>query len=230
MTGLSRGSLLTMMALQAGMNAKVNPAWLAADYPFLRAVVVEGAEALEHHGWKWWKKQEPDMEQLRIELVDIWHFALSDAIQRFEGNHEAAANEILGDFASDRESKGTVFNLRVYGFATTDLVAKIEIMIGQAAARRFSFRLFESIMLDAGMDWESLHVGYVSKNVLNFFRQDHGYKAGTYIKIWNGREDNVVLAEIAQALDKTAPDFGKNLYEALEGAYATVLISHQLPL
>ena len=34
------------------------------------------------------------------------------------------------------------------------------------------------------------------KNVLNKFRQDNGYKEGTYRKIWNGKEDNVVLSEI----------------------------------
>ena len=58
-----------MLTLQANMNAKVNPDWIKAGYPYLRAVVVEGAEAMEHHGWKWWKKQECDLQQLQMELV-----------------------------------------------------------------------------------------------------------------------------------------------------------------
>ncbi|RKG72059.1 dUTP diphosphatase, partial [Corallococcus sp. CA049B] len=43
----------------------------------MRAVLVETTEAMDHHGWKWWSKQTMNLEQLRIELIDIWHFALS---------------------------------------------------------------------------------------------------------------------------------------------------------
>jgi hypothetical protein len=51
---------------------------------------------------------------------------------------------------------------------------------------------------------------------LNRFRQDHGYKEGTYIKVWNGEEDNVVM------LDTMAknPEYGVDeLYSALEEVY-----------
>lgn len=32
--------------------------------------------------------------------------------------------------------------------------------------------------------------------MLNKFRQDNGYQNGTYVKIWNGKEDNEVLSQI----------------------------------
>lgn len=64
--------LNTMLSLQAAMNHKVDPDWVKAAYPYLRAVVVEAAEAIEHHGWKWWKKQSLDMAQLQMEVIDIW--------------------------------------------------------------------------------------------------------------------------------------------------------------
>ena len=67
----------TMLELQAMMNSKVDSNWLLARYPYLRAVAIEGAEAIEHHGWKWWKKQTKDLPQLQMELIDIWHFFLS---------------------------------------------------------------------------------------------------------------------------------------------------------
>ncbi|MFT7292895.1 MAG: hypothetical protein ACI87Q_000741, partial [Pseudohongiellaceae bacterium] len=35
----------------------------------------------------------------------------------------------------------------------------------------------------------------------NFFRQDHGYKDGSYIKIWQGQEDNVHLVDILASAD-----------------------------
>ena len=53
---LSSEQAAAMFSLQKDMNAKVDPEWIQARYPYLRAVAVEGAEAIEHHGWKWWKK------------------------------------------------------------------------------------------------------------------------------------------------------------------------------
>jgi len=59
-----------MLELQATMNSKVDPDWINAKYPYLRAVAIEGAEAIEHHGWKWWKKQQKDLAQLQMELLE----------------------------------------------------------------------------------------------------------------------------------------------------------------
>ena len=56
--------------------------------------------------------------------------------------------------------------------------------------RGFSVVAFHDLMVAADMSFDELYVGYIGKNVLNFFRQDHGYKDGTYIKVWNGKEDN----------------------------------------
>jgi hypothetical protein len=47
---------------------------------------------------------------------------------------------------------------------------------------------------------------YVGKNILNQFRQDHGYKEGSYIKIWNGVEDNLVMKEIWEAQGELKPE------------------------
>ena len=52
--------------------------------------------------------------------------------------------------------------------------------------------------------------------MLNRFRQNNGYKEGTYIKVWNGNEDNVVMMDI---MDKN-PGYGVNeLYEGLDEVY-----------
>ena len=60
---------------------------------------------------------------------------------------------------------------------------------------------------------------YVGKNVLNNFRQEHGYKTGEYLKLWSGREDNEHLIEILEALDCAADDVPKALYGELESRY-----------
>ena len=74
--------LAVMLELQDRINAQVSAGWREREHPWYRAIWTECAELLEHHGWKWWKQQRPDREQLALELVDIWHFGLSDWLQR----------------------------------------------------------------------------------------------------------------------------------------------------
>ena len=69
------------------------------------------------------------------------------------------------------------------------------------------------------MDFASLYTGYVGKNVLNFFRQDHGYKDGTYHKLWGNKEDNEHLVDIVATLDVTAASFSEDLYERMQVVY-----------
>lgn len=217
---MNRGQVMTILRMQDGMNRLVNADWLTAGYPWLRAVVLEGAEAMEHHGWKWWKKQTPDIVQLRIELVDIFHFAVSDTLVMYGGNYTPAADHIEKSMLMDNDIVN--FDRTEYRLAGAPMLHKIELMISLAATRRFSFPLFRSIMEDAGMSWTDLYVGYVSKNVLNTFRQRHGYKEGTYIKNWDGAEDNVRLASIVSTLDVTDPQFGDVLYDKLRLRYEAI--------
>ena len=96
---LSTTQLNTMLTLQDGMNRKVNPQWLSANYAYLRAAMIESVEGIEHHGWKWWKAQHKDLPQLQMELVDIWHFALSSIIIQFEGDIEQSSSTIAQQLA-----------------------------------------------------------------------------------------------------------------------------------
>jgi hypothetical protein len=74
-------------------------------------------------------------------------------------------------------------------------------------------------MVGINMDFETLYVGYVGKNVLNFFRQDHGYQDGSYQKQWGGVEDNEHLVDIVAQLDTSAGDFKDELYQRMETRY-----------
>jgi hypothetical protein len=69
------------------------------------------------------------------------------------------------------------------------------------------------------MAFDELYEIYVGKNVLNMFRQDHGYKEGTYLKIWQGREDNEHLADIMRTLDSDLATFKDDVYAALVSIY-----------
>ena len=74
-------------------------------------------------------------------------------------------------------------------------------------------------MVGIKMDFETLYVGYVGKNVLNFFRQDNGYQDGTYVKQWGGVEDNEHLVEIVATLDTGSSSFADDLYKSMGARY-----------
>ena len=217
---LTETQLESMLKLQDGMNSKVNPDWVAAKNNWHRAIQVEGVEAIEHHGWKWWKKQECDMAQLRMELVDIWHFVLSAVIQSKHGNIPLAKMEMIAEF--NLFQKSVQFDNQYYSLSQMSLLEKLDLLVGLAAAKRSNLALFESLLADCGMDWTELFKQYVGKNVLNIFRQDHGYKAGTYIKVWEGREDNEHLLEILSVADLDAEDVRDVLYQSLKTRYMRV--------
>ena len=208
-----------MLSLQDSMNSKVDPQWVAARYPYLRAVAIEGAEAIEHHGWKWWKKQDKDLPQLQMELIDIWHFILSEILLRSTDTNTAPKDALAQALQESQAQAGLEFDGSSYEFAPMDLVSKLELLIATAVARRIEIGLFASIMSDCELDWTELFRQYVGKNVLNMFRQDKGYKAGTYQKEWQGREDNEHLVEIIHRLDPSAGDFKERIYNELEAAY-----------
>ncbi|MCU7555827.1 dUTP diphosphatase [Alteromonas sp. ASW11-19] len=214
---LTQQQLATMLALQNKMNTKVNPQWLTAGYGFLRAAMVESVEAIEHHGWKWWKSQQKDLPQLQMEMVDIWHFALSACIIDYHGDVPATASALASQLAQAHSH--VQFDGRDYYPEQQSLLDNLELMTGLCAAKRFSVPLFMHIVSQCEMTGESLYQQYVGKNVLNFFRQDHGYKDGSYHKLWDGREDNEHLVEVLAELDITASDYSDQVYQGLKARY-----------
>jgi len=200
-----QAKILTMLELQDAMNRKVNAAWREADFPWYRAIWTECAEMLDHYGWKWWKHQRPDLRQVQLEVVDIWHFALSARLM--QGLPPAqTAGRIARELQQPREIQ--------------DMCAAIEALAGHAIATRDAdIGIFARIMQLADMDFDALHRTYVGKNVLNFFRQDQGYQTGHYRKLWQGREDNEHLAEILDRLDPDSPGFSEQIYRELAAAY-----------
>ena len=89
--------------------------------------------------------------------------------------------------------------------------------------RGFSPVRFWELMHAVELDFDALYSAYVGKNVLNFFRQDNGYKDGTYVKNWAGREDNEHLVELVASLDHGSEDFADRVYQALQQRYREVV-------
>src|SRR5262249_1382006 len=162
----SEGMLRAMLELQDGMNRKINPDWMSAGYPFLRAVMVEAVEGLDHYGWKWWKAQSPDLAQLRIELVDIWHFLLSEYLIRAKGDKNRAACNLVKDWTSHTKIE---FDTRLYDIESLDIRGKLELLVAMAGVRRVCMPLVASLLASCEVSAADLFREYVSKNVLNHF-------------------------------------------------------------
>lgn len=203
-----KSRIATMLALQDAVNTQVHPEWRNRGNPWYRAIWVECAELLDHYGWKWWKGQQPDLDQVRLELVDIWHFGLSTLLER-----ELAADAIAAEFAAALavpvpRGDPEVFRRAVERFAARTLVAQ-----------DFDLPGFAVLMQVIELSFDELYRRYVGKNVLNGFRQDHGYRDGSYRKHWHGREDNEWLVELSAALDPESDSFAQDLYAALRSRY-----------
>ena len=197
--------LLVMLEMQDAMNARVNPDWRQAGNAWYRAIWTECAEMLDHYGWKWWKHQQPDLEQVQLELVDILHFAMSDYLLQ-DSDNVAVAARIEAELSDPRQCD--------------DIRSAIETMAQSTIAQQsMHFSDFANIMTLIEMNFDQLYRTYIGKNVLNFFRQDHGYKEGSYVKTWHGREDNEHLAELLITLDSNSAEFREAVYQGLKARY-----------
>ena len=198
-----------MLEMQDAMNRKVDDDWLDKNREWYRAVWIECAELMDHYGgWKWWKASSPDTEQVVLEIVDIWHFGLSMQITA-KRDYLAVANRLCDEWHAEEPSGG--------------FLADVETLASAALTEhRFAVATVKNLLSQVGRDFDDLFAAYVGKNVLNFFRQDHGYKEGSYVKIWNGKEDNVHLVEIMQRVDLDAPGLQQEVYEGLQMRYREI--------
>ena len=193
-----------MLDLQNKINEKVHPHWREQNFEWYRAIWVECAELLDHYGWKWWKKQSPNQAQIELELVDIWHFGLSILLSNYDIEKSIS---LISEGMIDQRGSGK-FRENLEDFTTNTL-----------QTRSFDLKRFNQVMNDVGLTFEKLYVGYISKNVLNSFRQDKGYQAGTYIKDWGGIEDNEYLIRLASKMDPKSENFSSELYTLMEKEY-----------
>jgi hypothetical protein len=201
-----------MLEMQDEMNARVDPDWIDRGREWYRAVWIECAELMDHYGgWKWWKKSAGDRDQALLEIVDIWHFGLSMRITPSR------------DFARAAAQIAVEWRQPVAG---TGFLAGVErLALAALGERRFEVAAIPLLLAELGRDYDDLFRGYVGKNVLNFFRQDHGYRDGSYAKSWSGREDNEHLVEVLAGLDSNDAGFRAAVYDGLAARYRAACAS-----
>ena len=223
--------ILQMLELQQSLNDATNGKnweWGIAkngkQIDWRRCIYLEGAELVESYPWKHWKNIDasPDYDNIKIELVDIWHFVMSEALRVYKVDERGSIRELT-------TSISTMFQFRNFADENkkSDLdyykqISLVEDMIRISFCDKdlnsliASFLTMSSIL---NLKLPELYKLYIGKNILNKFRQEHGYKEGTYIKIWNGKEDNVVMQGI---LNKNPEITTRDLYDSLENSYSSI--------
>lgn len=185
-----------------------------------RCIYLETAELIESYPWKHWKNidAQPDYENIKIELVDIWHFVMSEALRLYKveglGNIETLDQKIMAMEGYQQLEEAQESKLDSY-----TQIALVEEMIKVLFCSEDINQLINSFLnvtAHLGLNLSTLYALYISKNILNKFRQEHGYKDGSYIKVWNGEEDNVVMQTLLENNQNITPD---ELYQALTLAY-----------
>ncbi|HHD79153.1 MAG TPA: dUTPase [Epsilonproteobacteria bacterium] len=220
--------ILQMLQLQQELNDATNGlGWEKGTtkngklIDWKRCTYLECAELIESYPWKHWKNidAQPDYANIKIEAVDTWHFIMSQALEDYKmknlGNIVDLAKKInaLSNF-SKFTADITLTEKNYY-----EQIEVVEVLIKTLFCDESTEKLMEAfinVAVVSGLNLDTLYKLYVGKNILNKFRQDHGYKEGSYIKMWNGQEDNVTMQSILEKNENITPE---GLYKALEEAY-----------
>ena len=149
-------------------------------------------------------------------MIDIWHFVLSEYLVLGKGDKAAVAAAMARDWVAE---SSLTFDGKGYRIAALDIRQQLELLTALAAVRRLHLPLVAHLFNACDLPPAVLYRDYVSKNVLNHFRQDRGYKSGAYKKFWNGHEDNVHMAEILLSLTAADEQLPTALYGALAQRY-----------
>ncbi len=221
--------ILLMLQLQASLNDATNgDEWTQGKTKhgnvinWKRCIYMECAEMIDSFTWKHWKNldEEANWENLQIEVIDVWHFIISLAIENYSQTLRGGIEDLAINI-SELQSFSKI-NTKSESFADqNDVIAKVEdIMLHVLSKEPLNLESlisdFFDLVIMSGLDLDSLYKLYVGKNILNQFRQDNGYKDGSYVKVWAGEEDNVVMKRVWEENADIKPDA---LYKELTKIY-----------
>lgn len=184
-----------LLIKQNQLNEIVNINWKTelSVFNFAVAMTVEANECIEHCTYKWWKKEKVEIKQAQMEVVDCYFFYLSalillDAADLGEANMLADSEYDIQEF--NKEEAVICAMKFIENASSTQLPNLIP------ATTSALWKLAKSV----GLSSSSLYDMYMAKLVLNIFRQNNGYTDGSYVKIWNGLEDNEVLHKLMETI------------------------------
>jgi len=227
---IDKEKLKYLVSLQFRFNEETNgEEWLTGvtkegkEINWYTCMVDEGVEVLGSYPWKHWKDldKEPDLENVKLEIVDILHFLISAVgnvyhVEEGEHNEVDMVTDVMYNILTNEtpvigntsytegimEFIHSCTNANLYYLRTKD-----ETYIGTGTYRdnindiMKSFKIMNYVTVN--MSFDDMYKLYIGKNALNKVRQMNGYKTGEYKKTWNGVEDNVTMMEELDKVDES---------------------------
>lgn len=230
---MNRKKMLTeMFLLQQKLNDETNGVGWEKGYNkhdriinWRRCIYMECAELIDSFNWKHWKDINiaPDWDNITIELVDIWHFIMSLGLEEYQNKNLGDINDLI-DYVVETKyfDEFCTDPITPSDDDALSIINSIEHMMKDTLTQKDFYKItddFFSSAIECGLSMEGLYKYYLGKNILNGFRQNHGYKEGTYKKIWNGKEDNDVMMSLLEADSTLTAD---TLYAKLQVAYSSL--------
>lgn len=170
-------SINEMLEMQSVLNEMTNGTdWrngktaLGKVIDWRRCIVMETAELIDSYPWKHWKavNAQTDIENVRVELVDIWHFLLSLALENFESEN---ASELLNkalvvsnESQSISSELSAIEQVRIHETMMRTALESVQVSESYLSALTIAF--FNSCKV-ADLDFAQLYQIYMAKNVLN---------------------------------------------------------------
>ena len=217
-----------LLELQDNFNCVVDKNWKENRHIHDWAVAAfdECTEIINSLPWKWWKKMDTDLDNAQVEVVDILHFILAQVIQA--GYSKLEPKNVLGFLVNYKKNslKKYLKNDKITSEFIRNLVSYLNTIISimYSINKNSSQSDIEELLATFAtisapfISYEDLIKLYIGKNALNKVRQDFGYKLGTYKKVWNGKEDNVIMQELLKKINFEDLSF-ENIYNKLEEYY-----------
>ena len=220
---INNQQLIEMFKLQDDLNKKINENWkkIRRKEDFIRAIWIECAELVDSLPWKWWKKQEIDLNNVKIELVDIWHFILSFILIDHPNYKDAVNSEYIEYIKKGLNEDFEHLKINPvyihYYLGETNSIEKLiygveRVVEGFLSDNPNQGMFFYGLIVSQIMSFDELYLLYVGKNILNHIRQEYGYKDGKYTKNIKGIEDNKYMFEIVKKV-KSKDELEKLLRE-----------------
>lgn len=213
-----------LFKMQDTLNTYIHPEWKTQDFDWLEAIIDECGEIKGHLGWKWWRPgyqqgvTEANKAQIKLEVIDILHFLVSGIVESGSTNPEQLVWNLTNSYLP-------------YQYAVDNAVNDLREL---AVQRYYPLVRWGWLAELLDMTAEEIMETYTQKYVLNKFRQDHGYKDGSYVKVWQTgwlggvvggvakvQEDNEALTSIVTQLKAVGADTTDEtaLYKDLELRY-----------
>ena len=187
-----------MLRLQDTFNSVTTENWKQKNLDWALYSLAETGEAIDSLDFKHWKHQEENTQNYVVELIDIWHFVMSLGQTTWSDEYLADKYERLLFNSIVLDHKHLTIKKFAFALLGFDLT-KEEDFYDQAIIQ------LGLLLKEQSFDINSLYRTYLVKNCLNKFRQDNGYKQGTYKKLWilEGKEveDNVVAWHLSDFKD-----------------------------